>query len=219
MADGNEMQVDQAVLQKQSPFFDALLSSGMKETSTKRIELMHLPAPAVEWAIRILERSGSIEEQLPWPGFEWERDGISLLHVLDYFQMMDKHDDKATLSSIRILYQPQIIEEELVNQGYVTPEGNVVALPVGKKKRSWRFWTCFVLCRRLLPTENQQVDQVTFTATLSQACLGEDPIALRRELVEYGLISREGDGSAYWRPTYTVPMVRQWLAGMPRLVI
>jgi hypothetical protein len=36
-------------------------------------------------------------------------------------------------------------------------------------------------------------------------------IDLRRELIEAGLLEREADGSAYWRPVYTARRMEQWV--------
>ncbi len=42
----------------------------------------------------------------------------------------------------------------------------------------------------------ERVDERTFTARLAE--LTDDPIRLRRELVDRGLIERTPDGGAYW---------------------
>jgi hypothetical protein len=64
------------------------------------------------------------------------------------------------------------------------------------------------------------MDQITLTQRLEGIRGSEGgAVALRRELIEYGLLQRQGDGSVYWRPPYTVQQIRTWIQGMPRKII
>ena len=167
----------------------------------------------------------------------WQtEDGESIDQVFDYLQVCEDNDhstkevtkkdnhqeeDEWTLSAIRILRNPyHYLREDCIVEGWIDgSSGTILSLPVGKKKRSWRFWVCYLLCLNVFPQPNVRIDQLQFTEKLGGVDHAGGPVALRRELVEYGLIQREGDGSAYWRPPYTVQMVRQWLKGMPRKII
>jgi hypothetical protein len=131
---------------------------------------------------------------------------------------MDHHDDKATILSTRILCQPQIIEEDSINQGYAMPGGNIVALPVGKGKRSRRFGPVlsFVehyqlksnkLTRRLLsgPYERRSLEEIPL-CTASRTGRVWPCFARRRRIGLLETVRHDShDG--------------QWLAGMPRRVI
>jgi hypothetical protein len=129
----------------------------------------------------------------------------------DYLQIHNEQLD-VTLQALHIV-------QDCVEQGWVsfTKPRHVLQLPISKKNRAWRLWVCYVLCLELLPHPETHVDQPTFTQMLQK--ITGDAVALRRELIEYGLVLREGDGSSYWRPHYSVSRLQEWIAGIPRRVI
>lgn len=219
LQDGRTLSCDATRLKKKSRYFAALLASGMSESRPRTIQLDHLDTRAVLCFVEFLETN----EISLWQGFNWQGDdGAGLEQTFDYLQFYDneKGTEESTLQAIQILHNPASIEEECISQGWIhETTGSIQSLPEGKKKRAWRFWVCYCLCLAILPETNNRIDQLEFTEKLSQVKGAGGPVALRRELVEYDLIEREGDGSAYWRPNYTVAMMRRWLKGMPRRVI
>ena len=219
LRNGRQLPCDATRLKKKSRYFAALLASGMSESRSRTIQLDHLDARAVLCFVEFLDTN----EISLWQGFNWQGDdGAGLEQTFDYLQFCDneKETEESTLQAIQILHNPTSIEEECISQGWIhETTRSIQSLPEGKKKRVWRFWVCYCLCLAILPETNTRIDQLGFTEKLSQVTGAGGPVALRRELVEYHLIEREGDGSAYWRPNYTVKMMRRWLKGMPRRVI
>lgn len=72
----------------------------------------------------------------------------------------------------------------------------------------------------MTPARNREWTAATITHELSARIVsGGESVSLRRELIEYGLLQREGDGSAYWRPLYTISQLQQWIKGLPRKVV
>jgi hypothetical protein len=222
LKDGEEVQCSAARLSKHSRYFQALLSSGMTETQTKTIRLLQLDPQAVHCFLRFTK-----DQQLEaWDGFiNWEsEDGARIEEAFDYLQVNDDDSDdpsdNLTLSAIQIFREVSTIRRQCRAQGWIYQESEAVcALPEGKKKRAWRFWVCYLLCLDILPIANERIDQQEFTQKLKGVEGAGGPVVLRRELVEYELIQREGDGSAYWRPNYTITMARRWLKGMPRKIV
>jgi hypothetical protein len=216
---------------QRSRYFAALLQSGMSETLTRTIPLGHLDPRAIRCFCDFLETNNVAT----WDNFDsWENDGFWIEEAFDYLQVCDKNDqqqqkgssssnnnnnEELTLSAIRILRNPDSIQEECLARGWIDETGAVCSLPMGKKKGAWRFWVCYLLCLKILPLAQERIDQLEFTDKLNSVEGADGPVVLRRELVGYNLIEREGDGSAYWRPPYTVAMVRIWLKGMPRSVV
>jgi hypothetical protein len=220
LKDGEEVRCSAARLSKHSRYFQALLSSGMTETQTKTIRLLQLDPRAVRCFLRFTED----QELEVWDGsINWEsEDGARIEEAFDYLQVNDDSDqsDDLTLSAIQIFREVSTIRKECLAQGWMDQETNAIcALPEGKKKRAWRLWVCYLLCLNILPMAKERIDQQDFTQKLKDVEGAGGPVALRRELVEYELIQREGDGSAYWRPNYTIAMARRWLKGMPRKIV
>jgi hypothetical protein len=227
---GDEFQIAAGILRQHSAYFCALLDSGLAESRSLRIELLHLDARAVRAILFSLDIKTTRKMTL-WEGFDWaNREHVaSLIQVVDYLQItgtwvgngggdgiMDGGGEYCIdLQVIRVLNCPDIIRSECVAVGLVRREtGEIRKVPVGKKNKFRRFWVCFLLCMDIMPDEGALMDQSTFTERLGpvgESCGGA--VALRRDLIEYGLIEREGDGSAYWRPVYTATMLRRWIKG------
>jgi hypothetical protein len=221
---GEEINMQASILRNNSGYFAALLDSGLAESRSRRIELFHLDPQAATAILKSLEDKNDTTEMTLWEGFDWvnERHVASLVQVMDYLQITRGGMDDMNLAfrTIRILSDPDIIRSECAAQGLVDIETGILQIPVGKKKRFWRFWVCFLLCLDVMPDEGVRMDQSTFTEKLGpvgESCGGA--VALRRDLIEYGLVQREGDGSAYWRPVYTATMLRSWIKGVDRRVI
>jgi len=53
----------------------------------------------------------------------------------------------------------------------------------------------------LLVAPGEELDEATLTARI--ATVADDPVRLRRDLVEAGLVGRRQDGSRYWRERLT----------------
>eukprot|EP00978_Attheya_sp_CCMP212_P014482 scaffold36944_cov49-Attheya_sp.AAC.6 len=203
------------VLRKKSGYFAALFESGgFVESRSRRIQLRHLDPRAVQ---------AMFEERL-WEDFNVKNptDTDALYEAMDYLQMefcrtnnRSVHD---TIRAMHILHDPdEMIRSECIAQRWAAPEtGEIMRLPTTKKKRAWRFWVCYLLAMDIFPQEERPMDQPTLTQMLIPF---GDAVTLRRELIEYGLIQREGDGSAYWRPVYTIEMVLKWMHGQQRTVI
>jgi hypothetical protein len=225
---GDEIKMPACILRQNSAFFCALLDSGLAESRSHRIELLHLDPRAVRAILFSLDDDGdeTTTKLTLWEGFDWanQEHVASLVQVVDYLQItprggngMDNNGGglNIDLQAIRILNCPDIIRLECAAQGLVDSEtGEIHKIPVGKKQRFWRFWVCFLLCLDIMPDEGVRMDQSTFTERLNrvgESCGGA--VALRRDLIEYKLIQREGDGSAYWRPAYTANMLRSWIKG------
>jgi hypothetical protein len=200
---------------RNSLYVAALLDSGMVEARSKRIDLTRLDPRAAETILRFLQDRESEFDSLM--GRSWEFEEINMIaEAFDYLQVKGSDGLKYILLSLRE------IRSECIRKRYVDKETwSVLSIPCGRKKRYWRFWVCFLFCRNILPVAESPVEQGAFTAML-QAFGGDGgggAITLRRELVEYGLIAREGGGSAYWRPKYTARMISQWLVGIPRSIV
>jgi hypothetical protein len=225
----DEIKIAACILRQHSAYFCALLDSGLAESRSRRIELLHLDPRAVRAILFSLDIETTHKMTL-WEGFNWanHEQVASLVQVVDYLQItgtrqggdgdgvMDGGGEYCIdLQVIRILNCPDIIRSECAAVGLVDSEtGGIHKIPVGKKKKYWRFWVCFLLCLDIMPDEGVLMDQSTFTERLGpvgESCGGA--VALRRDLIEYGLIEREGDGSAYWRPVYTATMLRSWIKG------
>jgi hypothetical protein len=228
---GEEIQIAACILRQHSAYFCALLDSGLAESRSRRIELLHLDPRAVRAILFSLDIE-TTEKMTLWEGFDWanQEHVASLVQVVDYLQITGTHDRGGDggdgimdgggeycidLQVIRILNCPDMIRSECAAVGLVDPETwGIHKIPVGKKKKFWRFWVCFLLCLEIMPDEGVLMEQSTFTERLGpvgESCGGA--VALRRDLIEYGLIEREGDGSAYWRPVYTATMLRRWIKG------
>jgi hypothetical protein len=181
-------------------------------------------------------------------GWETE-DSAALVQALDYLQIEECHRSstdytngacknhdgellECTIQAIHILHDPSIVRQEYIEQGWIvvrtlsSSSSNAAAthyyfhqIPVGKKKRSWRFWVCYFLCLDIMPQQGERMDQMSFTSRLENINGSGGAVALRRELIEYGLMEREGDGSAYWRPPYTISLLRDRIKGLPRRVM
>lgn len=225
---GDEIKIAACILRQHSAYFCALLDSGLAESRSLRIELLHLDHRAVRAILFSLDIETTHKMTL-WEGFDWanQEHVASLVQVVDYLQItgtrgggdgiMDGGGGEycTDLQVIRILNCPDLIRSECAAVGLVDPEtGEIQKIPVGKKKKIWRFWICFLLCLDIMPDDGVRMDQSIFTERLGpvgESCGGA--VALRRDLIEYGLIEREGDGSAYWRPVYTATMLRSWIKG------
>jgi hypothetical protein len=227
----DEIKIAASILRTHSAYFCALLDSGLAESRSRRIELLHLDVRAVRAILFSLDIE-TTQKMTLWEGFDWaNREQVaSLAQVVDYLQitgtrqggdggsggiMEGRGEYCIDLQIIRILNSPDIIRSECAAVGLVDSEtGEIHKIPVGKKKKYWRFWVCFLLCLDIMPEEGVLMDQSTFTERLGpvgESCGGA--VALRRDLIEYGLVEREGDGSAYWRPVYTANMLRSWING------
>jgi hypothetical protein len=224
----DDIKIAASILRVHSAYFCALLDSGLAESRSRRIELLHLDVRAVRAILFSLDIK-TTDTMTLWEGFDWDnREQVaSLVQVVDYLQItgtrqgdghgiMDGGGEYCIdLQVIRILNCPDIIRSECAAVGLVKSEtGEIDKIPVGKKKKYWRFWVCFLLCLDIMPDEGVLMDQSMFTERLGpvgESCGGA--VALRRDLIEYGLIQREGDGSAYWRPVYTANMLRRWIKG------
>jgi hypothetical protein len=224
---GDEIKIAACILRRHSAYFCALLDSGLAESRSLRIELFHLDYRAVRAILFSLDIE-TTQKMRVWEGFDWanQEHVASLVQVVDYLQItgtrqggaaiMDGGGEYCTdLQVIRILNCPDIIRSECAAVGLVDSEtGGIHKIPVGKKQKIWRFWVCYLLCQDIMPVEDIHMDQSTFTERLGpvgESCGGA--VALRRDLIEYGLIEREGDGSSYWRPVYTATMLRRWIKG------
>lgn len=181
-----------------------------------------------------------------WPNFlGWEtEDSAALVQALDYLQIEEycsgdnnnacNHEKllDCTIQAVHILHDPSIVRQECIAQRWIdvvrttrSSSTNTATtfyfrqIPVGKKKRSWRFWVCYFLCLDVMPQQGERMDQMSFTDRLENIEGSGGAVALRRELIEYGLMEREGDGSAYWRPPYTISLLRDRIKGLPRRVM
>jgi hypothetical protein len=221
LQNGSHVTCAVSVLRQHSGYFDALYESGLAESAATEIQLLHLDSPATTAILNHMH--DTINQQLGfWNDFDWnnEQDVASLVQVADYLQIQGSDLSDPFYRSIAILSNPDIVRSECAAKGLLAETGQVLQIPIGKKKRAWRFWVCFLLCLDLMPEEGVRMDQAAFTEILGPvgaSCGGA--VSLRRELVEYGLVQREGDGSAYWRPAYTVSMLRGWIQGRQRNVI
>lgn len=207
------------VLAMKSCFLSALLESGMKEAKAKRVDLTPLDPRAVRAVLRHLEDPGAAFDALLWSCYrDWQADDVRLIaEAFDYLQVVESD---AIVQALQVLHGPGGVRSECVRQGWFDEENWIVlVIPSTRKTRHWRFWVCFLLCLQLMPDAGRPNGQVAFTEMLKPYAADEDAITLRRELVEYGLISRVGDGSEYWRPVYTSRMMAQWIDGMPRPVV
>lgn len=54
----------------------------------------------------------------------------------------------------------------------------------------------------LLVAPGEELDEATLTARVAE--IADDPVRVRRDLVESGLVGRRQDGSRYWRERLTV---------------
>jgi hypothetical protein len=200
---------------RKSLYVSTLLDSGMVEARSKRVDLTHLDPRAVEIILRFLHDPDSEFDSLLER--QWEAEEVDFLaEAFDYLQVEGSDGLREMLLSLRA------IRSQCIRQGWVDKDNpNVFSFPSARKKRYWRFWVCFLLCRNILPVADSPVEQGAFTATLQVfgGDSGDGTITLRRELVDYGLIAREGDGSAYWRPKYTASMMSKWLVGIPRSIV
>jgi hypothetical protein len=207
------------VLAVKSGYLSALLGSGMKEAQARRVDLTQLDPRAVRAVLRYLEDPTAAFDALLWSYVrDWPPDDTRLIaEAFDYLQVAECD---TIVQALQILHCPGGVRSEFVRQGWFDEETwRVLAIPSSRKTRHWRFWVCFLLCLQLMPEVGQPMDQVAFTEMLKPYGGDADAITLRREMVEYGLISRVGDGSEYWRPLYTSRMMSQWIDGMPRPIV
>jgi hypothetical protein len=148
----------------------------------------------------------------------WHTDDVRL--VVEAFDYLQVAESDAIVQALQLLRGPGGVRSECVRQGWFDEEKwRVISMPSNRKTRHWRFWVCFLLSLQLMPEPCKTQDQVTFTESLKPSGSDDDAITLRRELVEYSLISRAGDGSEYWRPLYTSMMMSRWIDGMPRPIV
>lgn len=126
-----------AVLSENSAYFAGLLGGAFAEALSRRVELLHLDPDAVKSVVAYLQN-----------GFaDRKHDAIVLEQNLDYLQI-----EPLTISqAISILNDPLSVRHECIKQGYIV--GSKYHLPVGKKKRSWRFWVCYLLSLDILPND------------------------------------------------------------------
>jgi hypothetical protein len=215
LQDGQEIECTTEILRQKSAYFNALFNSGaFAEALEGRIELSHVDPDAMSLLLSYLD-------PIRHPFVDWSQFGddnqehstvlMSHLHeAMDYLQVKGRDE---FLRSLQIFCKPELIEKECCAQGYVTEAGQVIEFPEGKKKRSWRFWIAHVLVLQLFPEPNVRMDQATLTDKLLHMDIpgSGGPVSLRRELIEFKLLQREPDGSAYWRPEYTLDMVQDWV--------
>jgi hypothetical protein len=139
---------------------------------------------------------------------EWEDDYTTILQVVDYLQITGVTDTDLNriYQAVEIYKSPEVLREEFKKQDWVSHDSPfcIISIPNSKKKREWRFWVLYVLCLDMMPIENIHLEPTIIVQALVPF---GDAIAIRRELVEYGLMEREGDGSAYWRPPYTISLI------------
>ena len=226
LRDGSEISCSLNLLRRSSAYFAAIFEGDYVESRSGRIQLSHLEPRAVKTILCYLQNEDSDRDVLHFwvgHGLFGSIDTEALEEALDYLQIGGRNTSTAsqTVQVIHLLNDPNLIRSECEKQGWISADtGEVLSIPFGRKKRFWRHWVCFLLCIQIMAKENERVDQETFTARLGD--LGEGSggsVALRRELIEHGLIEREGDGSAYWRPPFTIKKIRSWITGMPRRVI
>ena len=212
LQDGQEIECTTEILRQKSAYFNALFNSGaFAEALEGRIELSHVDPDAMALLLSYLD---PIRHPFAWSQFGDQENRtllVSHLHeAMDYLQVKGRD---VFLRSLQIFCKPELIQKECCEQGYVTEAGRVVEFPEGKKKRSWRFWIAHVLVLQLFSEPNVRMDQATLTDKLLHLDIpgSGGPVSLRRELIEFKLLQREPDGSAYWRPEYTLDMVQDWV--------
>ena len=76
--------------------------------------------------------------------------------------------------------------------------GRIEQLP---RRRADRDLLLGWLAHGVLPVVDDPVPERELTARLAQ--VGRDPVGLRRDLVEAGLVTRTRDGAEYWRTRVT----------------
>lgn len=171
---------------------------------------------------------------------QMDRNSDSVMDIWDNWMLETSHDDAVQELQCTIDYLQMVLpasyshsermlhlgnlmamQNECLKQGYIMMEPQrVVSLPTGKKKRVARFWVCCFLCLELFPDVGTPMDQQELTERLAQFTEGmAEAVELRREFIEAGLLEREGDGSAYWRPIYSANMLEKWTRGGARRVI
>lgn len=175
----------------------ALLSSGMLESQSRQVRLK-FDAMALQCIVQYLEATHQtyLEDTL-------KHASVEVLNIMDYLQVNDNH--AAVIQALHIFLELSKDDRDLS------------MLPSGRKKRYERFWACWLLCFQFFLPE-KRMDQRAVTEQLQQI-KDENAVTLRRELVEYGFLRRQGDGSEYWRPIYTVALMEKWLEGVPRRIV
>ena len=207
---------------RQSLFFSALLDSGMVESQTRQIELKHLHPRAVKTAVEFLTNQQRTFEEILLSGFRDPDSADLMLRLEEAFDYLQVPEGCTMMPPLLALHGPQGIRLECARQRWITSsdkEFRVIVIPFSKRTRHYRIWVCLALCMQLLPNPCTILDQTDFTAMLEPYSGDVGAVALRRELVEYGLVSRMGDGSAYWRPSYTFEQLGKWLGGNPRKMV
>jgi hypothetical protein len=207
------------VLAVKSSYLSALLGSGMKEAQARRVDLTRLDPRAVRAVFRYLQDPAAAFDSMLRSCFRhWHPDDVRL--VVEAFDYLQVAENDAIVQALQLLRGRGGVRSECVRQGWFDEEKwRVISMPSNRKTRRWRFWVCLLLSLQLMPEPCTPQDQVAFTESLKTNGSNEDAITLRRELVEYGLISRAGDGSEYWRPLYTSRMMSRWIDGMPRPIV
>ena len=220
LSDKSEVSCSTKLLRQSSAYFAAILDGNFAESQSRRIELFQLDLEAVKAILEILQNQDTDVLEI------WEAEFLSvdtqlLEEALDYLQIGQLGNSPKTTSIVevvRILNLSSSFYGECEKNGWINSSGGCTRLPEGKKRRKWRFWVLLLLCIDIMEVVGDRVDQATFTKRLGNLGDGNGgAVALRRELIEYGLIEREDDGSAYWRPAYTIQKMRSWTGEIPRL--
>jgi hypothetical protein len=224
LENGGEMKFRKHDLMHVSEYFASMFSrNDFEESISNQVNFAHLNQEAIHFVLDSLITYGNTStifcsklidrmESKRSLNYEcinkWEDDYTTILHVADYLQVngVSGKDFDLINQTVEVLKHPEIVREECKKQGWASSDSpfRITCIPHNKKKREWRFWVFYVLCIDMMPIANERVEPSVIAQTLIP--LG-DAIAIRRELVEYGLIQREGDGSAYWRPSYTLPLI------------
>jgi hypothetical protein len=113
------------------------------------------------------------------------------LEIVWLMEMSQRLLAAGTLPAVAADVDVDAYDRKVLNS-YMTPDGRIEAFPVQRKKEE-------VLLRRVVEAfeTGRRYSEKQVNRILKR--FSEDTARLRRHLVEYGFMGREGGGGEYWR--------------------
>jgi len=165
-------------------------------------------------------------------------DEVTLFKSIDFLHVQPLDDVLSKIWAMKLVYCPCFLEDALKNQGLVGSTMYIKRIPKPSQSSEvmWRYLVCMFICRMLVYEEDGKagdyvkygsdinVDQIramnyrrrleTYDATnqLSYLCLGigEKPSLLLRDILKFGLLSKEEDCSAYLQTPLDSQVLKLW---------
>ncbi len=148
-------------------------------------EMLGLSSSTVSHHLSLLSRAGLVSARAE--GYY----SVYRLEVTWLMEMSQRLLVAETLPAVAADVDVDAYDRKVLNT-YMTPDGRIEAFPVQRKKEE-------VLLRRVVEAfeTGRRYSEKQVNRILKR--FSEDTARLRRHLVEYGFMGREGGGGEYWR--------------------